>query len=182
MTVAIDRRSRHRRGSARASRAPHGSTRRSNRCSNACEGGLGTAQPECGLLPQQQEPAMTHTISRRRRALCTLALGGLAGCGDTARLPPAASEGAHPQLPAPNKELLPTVHIAPAKGWPDGKSPTAASGLQVQAFAAGLNHPRWLLALPNGDVLVKPAANAWTCSPDAAVGDLPSGQPLAGAM
>jgi glucose/arabinose dehydrogenase len=97
---------------------------------------------------------MTHPISHRRRALCALALGGLAACSDTARLPPAASEGLHPQLPAPVTQLMPTVHIAPAKGWPDGQTPVAAAGLQVRAFASGLDHPRWLLVLPNGDVLV----------------------------
>jgi glucose/arabinose dehydrogenase len=57
-------------------------------------------------------------------------------------------------LPPPNKTLLPTVHIAPAKGWPANTSPHAAQGLQVSAFATGLDHPRWLLVLPNGDVLV----------------------------
>jgi glucose/arabinose dehydrogenase len=90
----------------------------------------------------------------RRRALCVLALGGLAACGDTARLQPSASEGPHPQLPPPTTSLVPTVHIAPAKGWPDGKTPVAAPGLHVSPFATGLEHPRWLLALPNGDVLV----------------------------
>jgi len=99
---------------------------------------------------------MTSSIvsPRRRTLLCAWALGGLAGCGDTARLPPAASEGPYPQLPAPNQQLIPTVHIAPAKGWPAGQTPTAAEGLRVSAFASGLNHPRWLLVLPNGDVLV----------------------------
>jgi glucose/arabinose dehydrogenase len=46
------------------------------------------------------------------------------------------------------------VHIAPAKGWPDGRKPIAANGLTVNAFATGLDHPRWLYVLPNGDVLV----------------------------
>jgi glucose/arabinose dehydrogenase len=57
-------------------------------------------------------------------------------------------------LPAPVKSLLPTVHIAPAEGWSEGRTPTAAAGLQVSAFATGLEHPRWLLVLPGGDVLV----------------------------
>src|ERR1043165_3318432 len=96
----------------------------------------------------------SNIVSTRRRALCVLAISGLAACGDTARLPPSASEGPHPQLPPPNQSLLPTVHIAPAKGWPNGKTPTPAAGLQVSAFATGLEHPRWLLTLPNGDVLV----------------------------
>ncbi|PTT06114.1 sorbosone dehydrogenase family protein, partial [Pseudomonas sp. HMWF006] len=54
----------------------------------------------------------------------------------------------------PNKTLIPTVNIAPAVGWPTGGKPTAAAGTQVAAFAEGLDHPRWLYVLPNGDVLV----------------------------
>jgi len=77
-----------------------------------------------------------------------------AGCMESARLPPAASVGANPQIPPPNKTLIPTVHIAPAKGWPAGGKPTAAPGLAVTAFATGLDHPRWIFVLPNGDVLV----------------------------
>jgi glucose/arabinose dehydrogenase len=46
------------------------------------------------------------------------------------------------------------VNIAPAKGWPHGATPVAASGLTVHALAQGLDHPRWLYVLPNGDVLV----------------------------
>ncbi|HUP95146.1 MAG TPA: sorbosone dehydrogenase family protein, partial [Burkholderiales bacterium] len=52
------------------------------------------------------------------------------------------------------KTLIPTLEIAPAKGWPDGMTPTAARELAVNAFARGLEHPRWLHLLPNGDVLV----------------------------
>ncbi|HIV72403.1 MAG TPA: sorbosone dehydrogenase family protein [Candidatus Aquabacterium excrementipullorum] len=62
--------------------------------------------------------------------------------------------GPNPKLPAPEKSLIPTVNIAKATGWPAGVKPTPAAGLQVQAFATGLAHPRWLLVLPNGDVLV----------------------------
>jgi glucose/arabinose dehydrogenase len=69
-------------------------------------------------------------------------------------LPAAAGFGPQPQLPAPHKSLLPTVHIAPAKGWAAGEKPTAAPGLVVSAYATGLDHPRWLTVLPNGDVLV----------------------------
>ncbi|MDP1619973.1 MAG: sorbosone dehydrogenase family protein, partial [bacterium] len=43
---------------------------------------------------------------------------------------------------------------APAKGWPTDVTPKAAAGLAVNAFASGLDHPRWLYVLPNGDVLV----------------------------
>ncbi|HEY0063400.1 MAG TPA: sorbosone dehydrogenase family protein [Telluria sp.] len=77
-----------------------------------------------------------------------------AGCAEKATLPPTASVGAAPAIPAPVKSMIPTVDIAPAKGWPKGVLPTAAAGLAVNEFAAGLVHPRWLYVLPNGDVLV----------------------------
>ncbi|HCN45397.1 MAG TPA: sorbosone dehydrogenase, partial [Pseudomonas sp.] len=79
---------------------------------------------------------------------------GLTACGETARLQVTDGSGPSPQLPEPNKTLIPTVHIAPAVGWPDGSTPKAAPGTRVLAFASGLDHPRWLYVLPNGDVLV----------------------------
>ena len=78
----------------------------------------------------------------------------LVGCGETARLPVEAETGPHPTLLPPHPTLIPTINIAPAKGWPAGTTPTAAPGLAVNAFATGLDHPRWLYVLPNGDVLV----------------------------
>jgi glucose/arabinose dehydrogenase len=83
----------------------------------------------------------------------SLALAGT-GCGDTAKLQVESGSGRQPVLPQPVSSLLPTVNIAPAIGWPTGRTPTAAAGLQVTAFARDLEHPRWLLVLPNGDVLV----------------------------
>jgi glucose/arabinose dehydrogenase len=82
------------------------------------------------------------------------ALLGLAGCGDKSILPVNADVGPSPQLPAPKKSLIPTVDIAPARGWPEGGKPQAVQGLEVSALATGLDHPRWLHVLPNGDVLV----------------------------
>ena len=79
---------------------------------------------------------------------------GLSACGEQARLPVSAGMGPNPELPPPKTSLIPTVHIAPAKGWPDGVAPTAAPGLAVTSFADALDHPRWLHVLPNGDVLV----------------------------
>ena len=63
-----------------------------------------------------------------------------------------------PTLPAPEKKTIPVVQIAEAKGWPPGMKPTAPAGVQVNAFASGLQHPRWLYMLPNGDVLVAETA------------------------
>lgn len=88
------------------------------------------------------------------RLLVTLCVLSLAACGEVATLPEQAGVGPHPTLPSPNPTLIPTVHIAPAKGWPTGVTPKAAAGLTVNAFASGLDHPRWLYVLPNGDVLV----------------------------
>lgn len=86
--------------------------------------------------------------------LCAAFACTLAACGDTALLPPEAGMGANPTLPKPNKTLFPTVNIAPAKGWPEGAMPTPMAGLGVTALASGLEHPRWVYVLPNGDVLV----------------------------
>jgi glucose/arabinose dehydrogenase len=80
--------------------------------------------------------------------------GLLAGCGEQATLPEAAGTGPSPTLPPPNPTMFPTVNIAPAVGWREGETPSPSAGLAVQAFATGLDHPRWLYVLPNGDVLV----------------------------
>ncbi|KRC20860.1 sorbosone dehydrogenase family protein [Acidovorax sp. Root217] len=85
----------------------------------------------------------------------TVLAASLAACGDTAILSPEQGMGKSPTLPAPNQSLIPTLHIAPAKGWPEGSMPTASlPGLSVTPLATGLDHPRWVLVLPNGDVLV----------------------------
>jgi len=62
--------------------------------------------------------------------------------------------GPDPKLPQAEQTLIPTVNIAPASHWKEGEKPDAAAGLGVTAFAKGLEHPRWLYTLPNGDVLV----------------------------
>ena len=78
----------------------------------------------------------------------------LTACGEVAQLPVSAGVGPNPQLPPPNPTLMPTINIAPAKGWPENGKPVAATGLTVNKFAGELMHPRWLYVLPNGDVLV----------------------------
>jgi glucose/arabinose dehydrogenase len=91
-----------------------------------------------------------QTSSRLALALAAVVVAG----GSTATMPPPASTGPDPTLPAPQKALLPTVKVAKAIGWQGTQTPTAAPGFAVHAFAAGLTHPRWLYVLPNGDVLV----------------------------
>jgi glucose/arabinose dehydrogenase len=75
-------------------------------------------------------------------------------CGSPASLPVEAGMGPVPQLPKPSTSLIPLVNVVDAKGWRTGEMPTPAEGLKVNAFAVGLDHPRWLYVLPNGDVLV----------------------------
>jgi glucose/arabinose dehydrogenase len=82
-------------------------------------------------------------------------------------LPPArASRNSHveqgtgpdPVLPPLKKELVPTVNVAKATGWPADRTPIPADGTRVTRFASDLAHPRWLYVLPNGDVLVAETA------------------------
>ena len=89
-----------------------------------------------------------------RLALASLFVLGVAGCGERATLPLSAGIGPSPVLPTPARTLLPTIRFARAIGWPPGTTPTPAPGLAVSAYASGLDHPRWLHVLPNGDVLV----------------------------
>lgn len=93
-------------------------------------------------------------MHKTRLTLLIMVAGTLAACGESSTLKVSDGTGPSPQLPEPNKTLIPTVNIAPAIGWPAGMKPTAAAGTQVTAFAEGLDHPRWLYVLPNGDVLV----------------------------
>ncbi len=79
----------------------------------------------------------------------------LAGCNDPRDTATAEqSYGPSPDLPAPQKSWTPTVNVAPAIGWAAGEKPAAAGGMAVNAFATGLDHPRTVYVLPNGDVLV----------------------------
>lgn len=87
-------------------------------------------------------------------ALGAAALLALAACSEPSQQPIEAGIGPSPKLPPPERSLVPTVQVADARGWPAGTTPRPAPGLAVKAFATGLDHPRWLLALPNGDVLV----------------------------
>ena len=88
------------------------------------------------------------------RALLMVSALALAGWVTSAISEGLVGVGPNPALPAPEKNLVPTVNIAPAKGWPQGARPKAPEGFRVTAFAGGLSHPRWVYVLPNGDVLV----------------------------
>ena len=107
-------------------------------------------------LPPSHLPREAMSFARRLAAALSIGFGavGLASCGEMATLPVEAGMGPKPELPAPKHKLIATLRVAPAKGWPAGSTPTPANGLSVSAYAAGLDHPRWLYVLPNGDVLV----------------------------
>lgn len=68
--------------------------------------------------------------------------------------------GSAPAIPAAKAQgNLPTLKMPTARGWSPGQTPVAAPGLKVNAFATGLQHPRWIHVLPNGDVLVAEATS-----------------------
>ena len=99
---------------------------------------------------------MKKHILRVAGILLLIAIGVIAYLAwpDTARLPVTAVQGTRPTIGQPRAQVLPTVKVADVVGWKAGEAPTPAPGLRVQAFARGLDHPRWLYKLPNGDVLV----------------------------
>jgi glucose/arabinose dehydrogenase len=101
-------------------------------------------------------------MQRWKLAAAIIPILALCSCGDTARYGVAAGSGPSPVLPPPVKSLIPTTKVADATGWPAGRSPIPAPGLGVNVFATGLDHPRWLYALPNGDVLVAETAGPGT--------------------
>ena len=78
----------------------------------------------------------------------------LCGCGSASNLPVSAGVGPTPVLPAPHESAIPTINVVTAKGWSASGMPTPAPGTRVAAFAKGLNHPRWVYVLPNGDALI----------------------------
>ena len=94
---------------------------------------------------------------------CSIALAvALAGCAQKSPRDVSETQGPSPQLGQPHKSTIPTVNVAKGEGWPQGAVPTPAAGLAVNEFAGGLTHPRWMLALSNGDVLVAETDNPGT--------------------
>ena len=78
----------------------------------------------------------------------------ITACAEQAQLPESAGYGPQPTLPEPTTSMIPTVNVAEAVGWPDGRTPSPADGTQLTQFADDLQNPRWLYQLPNGDILV----------------------------
>ena len=83
----------------------------------------------------------------------------VAACMSPGSSDPLVGFGPNPPMPKVQKSLLPTVGVPDVVGWPAGAAPKAPAGFTVTRFAEGLDHPRWLLVLPNGDVLVAESAS-----------------------
>lgn len=105
------------------------------------------------MIPRCLANTMQENFSTSALLISALVLS-LTACGEMARHTISEGTGPNPTLPAPQNTFIPTINIAPAKGWPQGLMPTSANGTRVAAFARDLDHPRWLYVLPNGDVLV----------------------------
>ena len=101
---------------------------------------------------------MSKYVRLPKNLLLALCVAGLilplAACNEQDTAATEQTFGPSPTLPAPENSLIPTVNVAKAIGWPAGGKPVAATGMAVNAFATGLDHPRTLFVLPNGDVLV----------------------------
>ena len=91
----------------------------------------------------------------RNKLLLAISIGALAlalaACNEQDTVAAEQTFGPSPTLPAPQHSWIPTVNVATATGWPAGGKPAAASGMAVNAFATGLDHPRTLYVLPDGE-------------------------------
>ncbi len=87
-------------------------------------------------------------------AKATALVGGAIALLRQRQSPAHQATGPSPQIPQARQQGIMTLKMPTAHGWKDGHVPTCAPGLRVNAFASGLDHPRWIEVLPNGDVLV----------------------------
>ena len=94
----------------------------------------------------------------RAGRIAMLALACASSAALTARaadtFDPMSQVGPNPVLPPPQQYLFPPMHLARVVGWKPGEMPTVAPGLKIEPLAQGLEHPRSVYVLPNGDILV----------------------------
>ncbi len=86
----------------------------------------------------------------------------ISGCSERAKYNDMAQAGANPPLPSAKSFFTPPMQVPKYVGWQNGETPKVAEGLKIQSIASGLEHPRQVYCLPNGDILV-----AESNSPDA---------------
>jgi glucose/arabinose dehydrogenase len=96
----------------------------------------------------------TRWAEARLGAVAAMLALSLAACASTTEDIGDTGLGPRPELPSPQTSLLPTINIAPVQTRPSQSIPTAPPGFTVTAFASGLEHPRWVYPLPDGDLLV----------------------------
>jgi len=94
-----------------------------------------------------------RTTARRPIAALIASAAAITACGERGG-DPARQYGANPYLPEPHQYLLPPMNVPKGIGWKTGEKPAVPAGLQVEALATGLEHPRSVYTLPNGDILV----------------------------
>ena len=63
------------------------------------------------------------------------------------------AQPANPELPPPQRGLLPSMRIAEPAPWGD-RLPTVPPGWTIKPIATDMKVPRQSLVLPNGDILV----------------------------
>ncbi len=98
---------------------------------------------------------------RVRAALACATALTLAACSEEPSFDVASQIGPNPNLPPIQQYLFPPMHLARVVGWKEGEKPTVADGLKIEALATGLQHPRSVYVLPNGDVLVVQSRQPW---------------------
>ncbi len=95
-----------------------------------------------------------HKTLRNGGAAVLAILGLLGGCTEEAVFKPSQQSGSAPSLPEAKNFFVPPMQVPDGVGWKQGQTPQVAAGLQIERIAGDLQHPRQLLVLPNGDVLV----------------------------
>jgi len=95
-----------------------------------------------------------HRALAHHGALALALAAILSGCSGKASLDPAQQSGSNPPLPQARNFLMPPMQVPDGVGWAQGQAPKVAPGLKIEKIASGLMHPRQLLMLPNGDLLV----------------------------
>ncbi|UPG92144.1 sorbosone dehydrogenase family protein [Luteibacter aegosomaticola] len=95
---------------------------------------------------------MAKPIYRSALTLACVAL--LGACSESGTQSAADQSGSDPSMPKAKNFLVPPMQVPEFAGWAQGAAPTVAPGLKIEKIASDLKHPRQLLTLPNGDVLV----------------------------
>src|SRR4051794_15108303 len=124
------------------------------RLSATARRGLGTRIKSATCEANVMNKLHTRWAEARLGAVAAMLALSLAACASTTEDIGDTGLGPRPELPSPQTSLLPTINIAPVQTRPSQSIPTAPPGFTVTAFASGLEHPRWVYPLPDGDLLV----------------------------